>query len=253
MSEPIRVYGHPRSGNHFLAAMVHRHFYDDDPAFSLEVDPVRTGHWSRRADALPPKAGFTYGGLTQTDPGTLVPYGKLLGSHRLPPPADVSRAVYIYRDGRDVALSVYAWTRFRRHDQEELSLEQYLARPIDWVGSPGHRRASRASALATADPETLFEHWRRHVSVWLATEALAVRYEDLVRWPFKELGRISDHFGLSGTAGAERMGPVGWNATQAAPEKAELRLAKWRSRMSSRALAMYDATVPRDFKGRWEP
>ena len=243
----LRVYGHPRSGNHFLAAMLHRHFYDDSEDFALHVDPHATGHWSRRSDrSRAPGADFVYEG--HDTPGvvgtTLVPYGKLLGHHKLPPRFHHGGPIYIFRDGRDVALSVYDWTRFRPAALEELAFEKYIQRPIDWEGSPGHRARPR---------ETLFAHWKRHVSTWLAADVFPVRYESLVQDPMRELVRIGEHFGLKVLPGVERMGPVGWNASSATPEQVEKRLAKWRTKMSPRVVAVYDALVPKDFVGRWDP
>ncbi len=246
MSEHLRVYGHPRSGNHYLAAMLHRHFYDDDADMALEVDPHGTGHWSRRQSRRrAPDASFTYGDdTTEGDVGTtLVPYGKLLGHHRLPPRFD-SPALYIYRDGRDVALSMHAWSRFRPSALEELTLEQYISRPIDWQGSPGYRATPK---------ETIFAHWMRHVSTWLRVPVLAIRYEDVVRAPARWIARIGEHFELPLRRPVETIGPVGWNASTAAAGDVEKRLAKWRTGMSMRAQAVYDAQVPRDFVGRWDP
>lgn len=249
----LHVHGHPRSGNHYLAAMLHRHFFDDDPSLAIEVDPRNTGHWRRRAAERDLGLSRAPGALSyqgeRVEGDERVAYGKLLGTHRLPPPklTDLARSIYILRDGRDVALSLYAWKRCLPPGHEDIGLERYLARPIDWQGSPGFR-APAANAL-----ERPFEHWKRHIELWLATGVFWVRYEDLVRDPMRELVRIGQRFGLKVCAGVERMSAVGWNASATDPARALERIGKWRREMPSRSLALYDSLIPRDFVGRYEP
>lgn len=254
----LRVYGHPRSGNHFLASLLWRAFYGASDAYGGDVSPTATGHWSRRVDAPPGARAkdtfFHFDGERHGGPDedlVRVPYARLLGSHRLPPPPDVGTpralGVYVFRDGRDVALSVHAWRRFHPIGCEDLPIEAYLARPIDWSGSPAHR--------AAVAQETLFGHWMRHLRTWRATGILCVRYEDLLRDPARQLARIADRFDLEVGDDLYRdltpENPVGWQATAA--DKPGDRVAKWKDALPPRALAMYDALVPRNFFGRFDP
>jgi hypothetical protein len=226
----MKVWGHPRSGNHFLASIILRAFYRDTNRFHLRVPSAATGHWSRRQAG----AVESFGAAAGEDAS--VPWGRLLGSHVLTPPATVEKAIYVYRDGRDVALSVYRWDRFRAVEEQGLSLSEYL--PIDWVGSPG---------FPWTRDVLLWEHWRRHVEAWLAREdVLAVRYEDLIEDLDGQLQRIEDWSGLPRVP-VDNDVAVGWNAS-----KSRHRLARWRGQMSDGDLALYDEFIPRDFAGRWD-
>ena len=230
----MKIWGHPRSGNHFLASVIHEAFYGSDPRFALQVSAAATGHWSQRQGG----AHETFG----SDPAagsTTVPWGRLLGSHAWTPPPELDDAIYIYRDGRDVALSVYHWNRFRRADEQSLSFSEYLRRPIDWIGSPGFRAPRRM---------LLWEHWRAHVKHWLArSDVFAVRYEDVVEDVDGQLRRIATRFGVPLVTTVNGSRPVGWNASEPSS-----RVGRWRGRLDDSDIALYNELVPSAFTGRSE-
>lgn len=229
----MKIWGHPRSGNHYLASAIHRAFYRSDEKFALRVMASGTGHWSQRQLGVLEDFG------SQSAEASTVPWGLLLGSHVSSPPTEPREAIYVYRDGRDVALSIYNWTRFRGAHEVDIGLSEYLRRPIDWIGSPGHRAPRNA---------LLWERWRDHVSNWLQNEdVLAVRYEDLVIDLNGQLKRIANRFNLALPEHHDGTVPVGWNAS-----KSKNRLARWRGILSAENVALYNDLVPHGFAGRWD-
>lgn len=229
----MRVWGHPRSGNHFLASVLHQAFYEGADRFAMRVPAAATGHWSQRHPGV--REGFG----SEASAAPVVPWGHLIGSHAWKPPMMLRDAIYIYRDGRDVALSVYGWSRFRAADEQKLSLSEYLRRPIDWIGSPGFRAPRKL---------LLWEHWRQHVEHWLAREdVLSVRYEDLAQNLDGQLQRIATQLGVPLVATADGSVAVGWNAS-----KARDRIGRWRDRLSESDMTLYDELVPRKFAGRYD-
>jgi bile-salt sulfotransferase len=81
-----QVYSHPRSGTHFLMVTLWRNFC---PSIDLAESGVLSRHWAELVK-LPPR-----------------PYTRLFGGHGLPSERLRSHRVYIYRDRRDVAVSLW--------------------------------------------------------------------------------------------------------------------------------------------------
>ena len=187
-----KIFSHPRSGTGLLMETVAKNFYPDD---DLRTPSGVFGHWAGRVPV----------------PGH--PYGKLGGGHGFYSDGIGSQCLYIYRDGRDVALSVWRTHALMNPSWAGISLSDFLRRPLDWRGSPGTR---------SKDKITIAEHWSSHVWSWIssAKKALCVSYESLTSDPVRELDRISlllriPHAGIiieslagrfpnSGTAGAWR-------------------------------------------------
>ncbi len=88
------------------------------------------------------------------------------------------KVIYLYRDGRDVALSLYY---FNREDEKGVSFSQFLEEKF----IPG---------------KLLFHGWKQHLEFWLVgrhdINFISIRYEDmLVNLPV-ELKRITDFCGI---------------------------------------------------------
>jgi len=167
----LKVYSHPRSGTHFLEAFLARNFYESNDLF---IPNVKWGHWSNRKV----KAEGN-------------PYGKLFGDHYF---ADQSNnnlpKVYIVRDGRAVAYSVWKTPNFLHKDISDLTFKEFLRAPIDWSGSP---------SIKTDAQLTILEHWAEHVKSWykLAEQnntVLIIKYEDLINQPYQQYLKIYDKF-----------------------------------------------------------
>lgn len=196
---------------------------------------MNTGHWTRRRG----RARYCIDGTEQTEPVFQMPYGRLMGDHTFPGSKDPATALYVFRDGRDVACSVWNWSKFRRKDDESMSLIEFLQAPIDWRGSPGHR-------MAPKDNYTIFDHWRDHVSAWAASGALLVRYERLIADPGAVIARIARRFSLDVLEAAELPSAVGWNPSDGKPK-----VGNWRSDMSEEGQRLFDAKVRASHPGRW--
>jgi len=160
----VRVLSHPRSGTQFLANFIGVHFYPDT---DLSIVEAPWGHWSDR----------------KTLKNTLK-YGQLFQSHAFPVKPFLERMrgkkfVYIYRDGRAVASSVWKTDGFFTKENENISFSDFIDFKIDWSASPGRK----------VDPEfTIAEHWYAHVDAWFQEakkneNILIVRYEDLIDSP----------------------------------------------------------------------
>jgi len=147
-----RVYSFPRSGTHFLMALLKRNFY---PNVDLSLDRVMGGHWSDKV-ALP-----------ETD------YGQLFGGHGVPEGDPPYPAIYLFRDGRDVAVSLWRTKSLQHPSWRELSFSEFLRKPLDWVGTPG----------IPGEGVCVVQAWRDHLIQWGVKNAIRVRYEDLLQFP----------------------------------------------------------------------
>lgn len=170
----IKVYSHPRSGTHFLEAFLAKNFYRTK---ALRLAPIKWGHWSNRKER-------TEGN----------PFGQLFGSHRFPYRKlrySVYPRIYIYRDGRAVAWSLWNSKGFLPSQNRPSTFSEFLRTPLDWRGTPGQK----------ADTGwTIAEHWYRHVAAWHQYWMLRktiLRFEDLKKNPEKVYRRIlKKHFPL---------------------------------------------------------
>jgi len=158
----VKVASHPRSGTHLAEAFIAENFY---PQRDLAVRPVKWGHWSNRQ-------------INQDGN----PYGRLFGGHGFAAAGPLGRApaVYIYRDGRAVARSIWRSPHFlSAQTKARLTFEEFLCSPLDWHAAP---------EIRATDPVTIAVHWHRHVTSWLEMaqanpRILVVRYEQLVLEP----------------------------------------------------------------------
>lgn len=167
----IKVYSHPRSGTHLIEKFLADNFYIGE---ELGLQSFAWGHWSNRAINSEGNS-----------------YGKLFGSHSFFSPDLVGEkpAIYIYRDGRAVCLSLWKTSNFMHVDWRGISFADYLRADIDWNGSPGIKAAKCH--------ETVVAHWKRHVEAWSTTELpnlLLIRYEDVVQRPQYVADKIAARF-----------------------------------------------------------
>lgn len=163
----VRVFSHARSGTHFLEAFLAHNFYPNEP---LKIDEITWGHWCDRR--------------VNTDGNK---YGRLFGSHSFPKKGyDPLPKVYIARDGRAVAYSMWKTPNFVHSYMKDFSFQEFLREPIDWYGTPSNK----------ADPKiNIIEHWDRHITEWIDYAAsnpntLVIKYEDLVDRPYEQYEKI---------------------------------------------------------------
>ena len=169
--ELVKVYSHPRSGTHLLEAFLAKNFYADR---DLKIQPITWGHWTNRCVLRDGN-----------------PYGKLFGNHyfsednRTPTPK-----IYIMRDGRAVAYSIWKTKNFLNEEMSKKSLSEFLKTPLDWYGSPSRK---------TSQNWTVFEHWKQHVEGWkelseIRNDTIIISYEELIEEPFKIYSTLHKKF-----------------------------------------------------------
>jgi hypothetical protein len=166
----VKVYSHPRSGTHFLEAFLAENFYKNK---DLEIKKVIWGHWSHR--------------ITNSHGNK---YGKLFGNHYFPDRNQNSLPkLYIYRDGRAVAYSIWKTENFIHVKHKDISFDDFLREKIDWRGSPANKHGEK---------KTIFEHWAEHVYAWKQFagkgNVLLLKYEDLVKEPKDQYKIIHERF-----------------------------------------------------------
>lgn len=167
----VKVYSHPRSGTHFLEAFLAKNFYQGK---DLSVEEITWGHWSDRRIN---KKGN--------------PYGLLFGNHYFGNKnINDSPKIYICRDGRAVAYSIWKTPNFLSTVDTGKGFNDFLNIKIDWYGTPA-KKSSRKY--------TIFEHWIKHVDSWrnLANQddnLLLINYEDMLDNPYQVYEVIHNKF-----------------------------------------------------------
>lgn len=209
----IQVYSHPRSGTNYLAALIAQNFYPDK---DMSTPAGEIGHWAARV-----VVGSN-------------PYGALFGGHRLYYGQKV-HGVYVYRDGRDVALSLWRTKAFLHPGWADIPLSVFLRTYLDWRGSPGHRERGDRHL-------TILEHWQLHLTLWRRSGAMLIRYEDAVRDPLATLVGIARRFGLGSFQFRRVDEPVGWYPNEG-------QAGTWRAYFSPDDIELAHALVPPDFWG----
>ncbi len=171
--EYVTVYSHPRSGTHFLEAFIAKNFYKD---VDLSTTATEWGHWNNRKIM---------------ENGNI--YGKLFGSHQYPLSGHKRLnypIIYIYRDGRAVAYSIWKTENFINPKEKGISFSDFLRKNIDWIGSP---------AFKCKEKMTIAEHWLRHVKGWEKiakdnSNILFLNYEALINNPYSAYQKIHHKF-----------------------------------------------------------
>ena len=136
----LKVYSHPRSGTHFLEAFLAQNFHKNK---DLSIVKITWGHWSNKKIK---------------EDGN--PYGQLFGHHFFPTQNNFKKpGIYIIRDGRAVAYSIWKTQNFLHKDIDgKIPFSDFLRTPLDWSGSPS-RKAD--------DGVTIFEHCAQHCDEWI--------------------------------------------------------------------------------------
>lgn len=219
----VKVYSHPRSGTHFMEAFLALNFYSNK---NLEIKPITWGHWSNRKVK------------SQGNP-----YGKLFGNHY-----EASRnnndlpKIYMVRDGRAVAYSVWKTPNFVHSNIADLTFSEFLRTKIDWYGTPSKQ----------VEPnQTIIEHWIEHIISWqsLAKEnenVLIINYEDLVEEPYLQYKMIHEKFfSLTGLLSEDELNliksPVGLLPNKAIKDS-------WKSVFTEEDDHYYSEQLPQELK-----
>lgn len=217
------VHSHPRSGTHLLGATLKRNFYAD---VDVGKRKVGTGHWKDRRNFGP----SAY--VQMFAPGVHVLYD-----------ADKFQEdrihFYIYRDGRDVAVSLWNAKILLNPDWREWSFSKFLRTKLDWHLSPNSRMIKPKWTVA--------EQWEEHLESWRDREdVFYVRYERLVLRPLDVIADIANHIGgdWEGVTFCPVLDKVG-----VAPGAGKI--GTWRDIFSVDDLARFHSIVQEDHWGLW--
>ena len=209
-----KLYSHPRSGTNWLLSLLEQAFFG-----SAKLVKAVTGHWSRRVTVMAPDK-------------------RLRGGHQFYRDGLPGKRVYLYRDGRDVALSLWRTTAFQHKSWANLSFSQFLQRPLDWRATPGTRASGRL---------TIAGHWKRHLDSWRNAPGVCfVSYEKLLLHTESEIARIAAFVGcepLPLSVAASGVGPF---------PSGTYRVSKWQAEFEQRDLDYFFEIVPRDHWGLWD-
>jgi len=224
----LKTVGHVRSGNFWLGDCLETNFY--------------RGKMDVSRDQCDPDANGIYRKFR------LAHYG-LFGGHPATPRARRDGQIYIYRDGRDVLVSMYRSPMFHlvgvpaRRPGEQLgpiarpaTFGRYIRDWINWEAAP--------RARIDKPYQTPVEHWYKSVSAWLAAKpVLCIRYEDLYYRFDETMEAIAAHHDLPR--------PERWKR----PEKPsgrwhwQSRPGEWRTHFTEEDLEYFYSIVPKDFEG----
>ena len=174
MNKILNVYSHPRSGTNFLCSLLKENFFKDK---DLSIKG-KWGHWSNRQTFKSP-----------------VLHGKLFGNHGIiknhPSGNRLDRRIYIYRDGRDVAVSLWKTKLFLNPSMGKLLFTDFLRTNLDWIYTPATR---------CLRGQNIIQHWHSHVSTCVGSTDKSyeiVTYEDLLLNTQKVLDKIAEKFVLT--------------------------------------------------------
>ena len=158
------IASYPRSGNTWTRFLIANLMHPERPVTFANIETV-----------IPDASALSSRKLKR------VPRPRLIKTHEYFEPR-YRRVIYLVRDPRDVALSLYSFRRKYRSVDDSYPIERYVAERF----IPGDLDVS----------------WGEHVGSWLATRMnqpgfLLVRYEDLLQDPPRELGRVASFLGIA--------------------------------------------------------
>lgn len=96
--------------------------------------------------------------------------------------------IYIYRDPRAVALSIWKLENFMNPKYHGILFSDFLRLKLDWYGTP---------SIKSEPKWTVAQHWFNHVHSWHQLDnpnLLIIRYEDLKDNPEKIYDQILKKF-----------------------------------------------------------
>ena len=166
--DDVFLVSYPRSGNTWTRFLIGNFIHLDGPVTFENIDSI-----------IPDIYGNTHKQLMNT------PRPRLIKSHECFDPR-YKRVIYIVRDPRDVAVSMYHWGVKRRRFDESYPMEKHIER------------------FVAGDYEFTAGSWGENVSCWLASRLndpnfILLRYEDMLRQPHGELARIAKFLELECT------------------------------------------------------
>ena len=165
--DDIFIVSYPRSGNTWTRFLIANLMHPEQPVTFANIETI-----------IPDATALSSRALKR------VPRPRIIKTHEYFEPR-YRKVIYLVRDPRDVALSLYNFRRKYRSVDDWYPIERYVSERFL--------------------PGDLHVPWGEHVGTWLATRLnhptfLLVRYEDLLSDAARELRRIAIFLGV--TAGA---------------------------------------------------
>jgi hypothetical protein len=162
--DDVFIASYPRSGNTWTRFLIANLMHPGQPVTFANIETV-----------IPDAQALSSRALKR------VPRPRLIKTHEYFEPR-YRRVVYLVRDPRDVALSLYNFRRKYGSLDDSYPLERYVAERF----LPGDLDVS----------------WGEHVGSWLGTRMnhpgfMLVRYEDLLQDPPRELTRLAGFLGVA--------------------------------------------------------
>ena len=157
------IASYPRSGNTWTRFLIANLIYPERPVTFANIEKI-----------IPDATALSSRELKR------VPRPRLIKTHEYFEPR-YRKVIYVVRDPRDIAVSLYNFRRKYRSVDDSYPIEQYIAKRF----LPGDLDVS----------------WGEHVGSWLGTRMdqpgfLLVRYEDLLQDPTRELWRVAGFLGI---------------------------------------------------------
>ncbi len=206
----MKLYSHPRSGTNWIRALLCYAIYGE-----MKLAVSRTGHWSQRRDIR-------------------VSEKQVFGGHVFYDPTLPKRKVYLFRDGRDVALSMWKAKSLQHKNDADLTFSQFIRKPLDWYGTPGKKLESGLNII---------QHWKRHLGSWRrAPDTYFLRYENVLLHRRKEITKIAKFAGFK-IRRLPRMGAMGPDPST------NYRASKWKDAYSKKDLDYFYRIVPKNHWG----
>jgi hypothetical protein len=165
------IASYPRSGNTWTRFLLANLMHPEQPVTFASIEAV-----------IPDATALSSRELKR------VPRPRLIKTHEYFEPR-YRKVIYLVRDPRDVALSLYNFRRKYRAVDDSYPLERYVA-----------------ERFLAGDLDV---SWGEHVGSWLGSRQnhpgfLLLRYEDLLQDPTRELSRLAGFLGIAANADALR-------------------------------------------------
>lgn len=168
-SDDVFLISYPRSGNTWTRFLIANLLRGDDSVSFTNIEQI-----------IPDVYVNSHRELMR------VPRPRLIKTHE-PFESRYKRVIYIVRDPRDVAVSLYHWLIKRTYLEDGYAVDAYAKRFI------------------AAEFEGTAGSWGENVATWLAARGndpnfLLLRYEDMVRAAEPELAKVAAFLGIPATS-----------------------------------------------------
>jgi FkbM family methyltransferase len=160
MTEKIAIVSYPKSGNTYLRFLVANYISNGNATFANIHEIIPDGNKSNL--------------LKSSASG----YPIFYKTHK-PISDGIGKAIYVYRDPRDVSVSYYFYLKAKGSIPEDTDFEKFV---IDYF----------------LTGKTYFGNWKEHIDYWLSFkgDVLYISYEELLANPYRNLARVLKFSGI---------------------------------------------------------